>query len=133
MRRRASLMLALACLAAPLAAPLAFAESPDAAAERLRDLALADSTAFGLVESLTTEIGARLAGSEADARAVAWAVARFKALGYDKVSTEPVTFPTWRRLSDSATVVAPVVQRLAVAALGGSVSSPAPSRPRWCG
>lgn len=130
MLRRTSLHVVAALWATcSLAAPLAFAQVPDermapeVIAERLRDQALADHTAFRIVESLTTEVGARPAGSEADARAVAWAVAKFRSLGYDKVTTEPVSFPAWRRVSESASVTAPVTQRLAVTALGGSIGT----------
>ena len=70
-------------------------EAALATAATLREQALADDTGWKVVESLTTEIGPRLAGSEADARAVAWAQAKFKALGFDKVWIEPVTFPKW--------------------------------------
>lgn len=119
---------ALWCLAAPAAqaqgsAPRLAAET---VAERLRDQALADPTAFRIVESLTTEIGARPAGSAADARSVAWAVAKLQSLGYDKVTTEPVTLRAWRRIAESAAVTAPVSQRLAVTALGGSVGTGGP-------
>ena len=54
--------------------------------------AMADSGAYKIVESLTTEVGARPAGSDAEARAVAWAVAKLRALGFDKVYAEPVKF-----------------------------------------
>ncbi|MCA0393342.1 MAG: M28 family peptidase [Proteobacteria bacterium] len=96
---------------------------PDAALETaavLRAQALADGTAMAVIESLTTEIGPRLAGSEADARAVAWAQAKFHALGYDKVWTEPVTFPKWERRSEHAQVLGAHAQPLVVTALGGS-------------
>ena len=96
---------------------------PDAAlatAAQLREEALADDTGWKVVESLTTEIGPRLAGSEADARAVAWATAKFKALGFDKVWTEPVTFPKWERRSEHASVLGTHPQPLTVTALGGS-------------
>lgn len=73
-----------------------------------------------MLESLTTEIGPRLAGSAADPRAVAWAKAKFKALGYDKVWTEPVTFPKWERRGESAHVLGAHPQPLHVTALGGS-------------
>ena len=56
----------------------------------LRDKALTDPTAYDITESLTTEVGARLAGSAGDAKAVAWAVDKFKELGFDNVYTEPV-------------------------------------------
>jgi hypothetical protein len=61
-----------------------------------------------------------MAGSEADARAVEWAKAKFKALGYDKVWTEPVTFPKWVRRSERADVLGAHAQPLAVTALGNS-------------
>lgn len=88
--------------------------------EALRDAALRDDTAWQVLESLTTEVGPRVAGSEADARAVAWMVAKFKALGYDKVWTEPVTFPKWVRRGESASVIGQSAQPLHVTALGGS-------------
>ncbi|MDZ4046891.1 MAG: peptidase M28 family protein, partial [Pseudoxanthomonas sp.] len=59
-----------------------------AVAEGLRDRALQGSLAWAVVESLTTEVGPRLAGTEADARAVRWAEAKFKAMGFDKVYLE---------------------------------------------
>lgn len=92
----------------------------------LSEQALVDGTAFQLVESLTTDVGARMAGSAADARAVAWALAKFRSLEYDKVYTEPVSFPVWRRVAETAAVIAPVPQKLAIAALGGSVGSGGP-------
>ena len=89
-------------------------------ATQLRERAVSDGTAYALIESLTTEVGPRLPGSEADARAVAWAKARFEALGYDKVWTEPVTFPKWERRSERAAVVGAHAQPLVITALGGS-------------
>ncbi|MGQ4661534.1 M28 family peptidase [Lysobacter sp. F6437] len=95
------------------------ASAIDTAAD-LRETALASDLGYRITESLTTEVGQRLAGSEADARAVAWAEAKFEALGYDKVWTEPVTFPKWERRSESAHVLGPHSQALAITALGGS-------------
>lgn len=124
MRRR---VLAIASTLALLASPAFAAPStttlPPASlgtAAQLREQALKDDTGWKVVESLTTEIGPRIAGSEADARAVAWAVAKFKALGFDKVWTEPVEFPKWERRSESAQVVGKHAQPLAITALGGS-------------
>ena len=97
--RFAPLLLALA-IALPVHAQPATTTIPQSAldkADALRERALADRTGWNVVESLTTEVGPRLAGSEADARAVEWAKAKFKELGYDKVWTEPVTFPKWVR------------------------------------
>ncbi|RZA13467.1 MAG: peptidase M28 family protein, partial [Lysobacteraceae bacterium] len=86
----------------------------------MRDAALKDDTGWKVVESLTTEVGPRLAGSEADARAVEWAKAKFRQLGYDKVWTEPVTFPKWVRRSEHGEVLGAHAQKLALTALGGS-------------
>ncbi|GAB3342274.1 M28 family peptidase [Marilutibacter aestuarii] len=86
----------------------------------LRDAALRSDLAYRVVESLTTEVGPRLAGSEADARAVAWAEAKFHELGFDKVWKEPVTFPKWERRSEHARVLGANAQPLTITALGGS-------------
>ena len=109
-------------VAAPLQAaqPTRIADAALARAATLRDAVLQDDTAWRVTESLTTEVGPRLAGSEADARAVDWAKAKFRALGYDKVWTEPVTFPKWVRRSEAAQVLGVHAQPLRVAALGGS-------------
>lgn len=100
---------------------------PDAAlktAAELRQRALADDTAWNFTEGLTTEIGARLAGGENDAKARDWVVAKFKALGFDKVWTEPVTYPKWVRRSEHASITAPFAHRLAITALGYSPATP---------
>ena len=115
-------VLATTLAAAQAATPANTTISPASvkSAEALRDKAMNDDTGYKIVESLTTEVGARMAGSEADARAVAWAVAKFKALGYDKVWTEPVTFPKWERKSEHGEVLGAHAQKLALTALGGS-------------
>jgi Zn-dependent M28 family amino/carboxypeptidase len=110
-------------LAATQLATAAETRIPDAALQQaapLRERALADDTGWKVTESLTTEVGPRLAGSEADARAVAWAQAKFRELGFDKVWIEPVTFPKWGRRSESAAVLGAHAQPLAITALGGS-------------
>ena len=120
---RLATLLLTTCLLPALAAGAGPTRIPDAAfdtAATLRERALADDTGWRVVESLTTEIGPRLAGSEADARAVAWAEAKFRELGYDRVWTEPVTFPKWERRSESAQVLGAHAQPLVVTALGGS-------------
>ena len=92
-------------------------------AESLRDTAMRGSKAYAIVESLTTEVGPRMGGSEAYDRATVWAQAKFKALGYDRVWLQPVTFPVWQRRSESARVISPFPQPLVLTALGGSEST----------
>ncbi|MDQ0010912.1 Zn-dependent M28 family amino/carboxypeptidase [Luteibacter jiangsuensis] len=95
-----------------------------AAATALRDRAMNDNTGYEFVSGLTTEVGARVAGSAADARAVAWTVAKFKAMGFDKVYTEKVSYPLWQRRSEHAEIVAPFPQPLLLTALGYSAGTP---------
>jgi carboxypeptidase Q len=117
-----ALALATASLGALAQSP-ASTRIPDGAiakAATLRDQAQASDLGWKVLASLTTEVGPRLAGSDADARAVEWAKAEFKALGYDKVWTEPVTFPKWERRSEHAVVLGAHAQPLVLTALGGS-------------
>src|SRR5690625_6872649 len=44
--------------------------------------------------------------------------------GFDRVWTEPATFPVWRRYGQSAKVVSPASQPLTALALGFSPSTP---------
>jgi Peptidase family M28 len=98
-------------------------ESLAVTASKLGQKALNDPAAFAFVESLTTEIGQRLAGTEAHKRAVAWAEAKLKQAGFENVHSEPFTFPAWFRGTESADIVGPVPQHLAITALGGSVAT----------
>lgn len=100
-------------------------EAALAEARALRERALADDTGYELIRSLTTEVGPRLPGSPGDARAVEWSVAKLKALGFSNVRAEPVTVPRWIRGEARAEITAPWPQSLAVAALGGSIGTPA--------
>jgi hypothetical protein len=127
MRRPALTLLAAGLLLAGGLASAADTVIPAAAvktAEQLRDKALHDDTAWNVVASLTTEVGPRLAGSDADQRARDWAVAKFRALGFDKVYTEPATYPLWVRRHESGAIVAPFPQPLVLTALGYSPGTP---------
>src|SRR3954447_8730464 len=90
----------------------------------LRDNALDnDQYAWDIVEGLTTEVGQRLAATEAEARARDWAVKRLTAMGFATVHVEPFDMPVWVRGAESAEIVSPFPQKLAVAALGYSGST----------
>lgn len=99
----------------------ALAGTPDVMA--LQDKALQDDVAYNIVEGLTTEIGPRQAGTEAEARARDWAVAKLKTLGFSNIRIEPYMMPTWIRGQETAAVVSPFPQKLAVTALGNSGST----------
>lgn len=109
----------LLAAAAALALPLpAFAQIATPA--QLRDAALKDDLAYDITEGLTTEVGQRLAATEAEGRARAWAVEKLKALGFQNVHIETFKMPVWVRGEESVTVLSPFPQKLVIAALGNS-------------
>ena len=94
-----------------------------ATAGELIQRARRDNEAFAIVESLTTEVGPRLAGTEAEARARQWALSRLRELGFPRVRVEPFPVPLWLRGVERARIVAPFPQPLTITALGGSAST----------
>jgi carboxypeptidase Q len=78
---------------------------------------------YQIIESLTTEVGQRLAGTEAEARARDWGVAKFKELGFKNVRIEPFQVDHWERHSEHAEITSPFPQKLTITALGGSIAT----------
>jgi Zn-dependent M28 family amino/carboxypeptidase len=117
--RRAALLAALCLLAMPAAA----AEPADTAAA-LRDQALTDTTAWSLLEDLTSEIGPRPTGSPAMTRAKDWAVTTFTELGFVNIKVEEFAKPSWTRGPESASVTAPYPFQLSILGLGGTMPTP---------
>jgi hypothetical protein len=83
-----------------------------------------DRLAYDIVEGLTTEVGPRLAGTEAEARARQWMAQRFRSLGFSNVRIETYDMPVWVRGEERAQIVAPFPQPLVVTALGNSGATP---------
>src|SRR4051812_42533720 len=119
MRHLASLLAAAVLVAVP-----AHAQDLASTAAAVRDKALDDPTAWKLVESLTTEVGARPVGSPAMMRARDWGLAPLTALGFENVHAEPFTTRAWLRGEESAEVVGPWPQKLQILGLGNSASTP---------
>ena len=94
---------------------------PDVA--KLRDAALKDEYAWDILEGLTTEVGQRMAGTEAEARAREWAVRKLKAMGFANVRIEAFDMPVWTRGAEAAAILGPYPQKFAIAALGNSAST----------
>ena len=92
-------------------------------AELLRAQAMMGSNAMAIVTSLTTEVGPRLAGSQAEARARVWAIKTLTEKGFANVRNEPFEINAWERHEEGAEILTPYPQPLAVTALGGSVST----------
>lgn len=121
--------LALALAALPLCALTfpALAQPADMAAlESVAAKALAgDDIAFGFTEGLTTEVGPRQAGTEAEARGRAWATAWLTANGFANVADEPFEMDTWVPGDIArARVTGPFAQDLVVLPLGDSAATP---------
>ena len=106
------------------AQPVVFSTADLSHAEHLRDAALTDDTAWALVQELCNQVGARPAGSAADARAVAWAQAAMTRLDLVNVRAESLAMRRWVRGPASARLVAPVQEPLVMLALGNSVAAP---------
>ncbi|WP_374611134.1 M28 family peptidase [Sphingorhabdus sp.] len=114
--------LLLAAAASTIAASTAIANPPagsDPAMWALEN----DPVAWEITEGLTTEVGARQAGTEAEARGRAWALNYLRKAGFANVRKEPFDMPTWVRGEERAWVVSPFPQKFAIAALGNSGST----------
>ena len=90
----------------------------------LRERALLDNLSVDLVESITTEVGARRVGTEGDRRAIAWALAKFEELGFDRAWTEEFTVEQgWIRGDIDVEITSPYPQPMVATALGYSVGT----------
>ena len=79
---------------------------------------------YQVVTSLTTEVGARLAGTPKEAEARVWAMNKLRSLGFQNVREETFTFAGWERGGEHVHVVTPSNMMLVASALGGSVGTP---------
>jgi carboxypeptidase Q len=123
--------LALSCLVVAAVAAQAVAPSRPVwldpfrdTAARLIDAARADDFAWRRLAELTDTFGARFSGSENLERAIAWAADTMRRDGFDEVRTEPVLVPQWVRGRESAEIVSPPRNALAILGLGGTVPTP---------
>ncbi len=87
--------------------------------------AVASHGAYRSAVSIADEVGARLAGSTAAVRAVAWAEREMRGAGLDNVHTEEVVVESWSRGSDDRVVLeSPYPRVLRSLALGRSPGTP---------
>lgn len=122
---RSTVFALLACVCSAAVAQAPPLVPVPAYVQQLRDAALGDEYAWDVTEGLTTEVGPRLAGTEAEARARVWSVAKLRALGFANVRVETFEMPVWVRGEEKAWITAPFPQPLAVTALGNSGATPA--------
>jgi len=88
--------------------------------------ALTKGKSYDWLNYLSNRIGARLAGSEGDKKAVAWGKKELDKLGLDKVWLQPVTVPHWERGEKEEARVETKHGNfnVTICALGGSIATP---------
>lgn len=124
---RISILFAAICaaaIAAPLAAQDELPRRLASQVDRLAEQAAASDRGYHIVESLTTEVGPRLAGTEAETRARAWGLRTLRDAGLRRVREEPFIIDSWRRIKERAEILSPYPQPLHITALGNSPSTP---------
>jgi len=133
MTRRSSLLLVPALVSLALDRP-ANADPPSpttpaavaaVTAETVQRDALSSRHSFEYVQSLCDTVGPRLAGSPGDKAAVAWALRTMRGIGLSTVRSEPVKVTHWERGEARAEILGDSPRPMVVAALGGSVATPA--------
>ena len=98
----------------------------DRTLEEVADAALeSDKLAWDFVEGVTTEVGPRQAGTEAETRGREWAMDWLRRHGFENVADEPFEMDTWVPGDIAkARVTAPFAQDLVVQPLGNSAATP---------
>ena len=123
---KTSILAPLAAFAA-LSLPLSLsAQQPGSVSlEDMADGALkGDTIAWDFVEGITTEVGPRQAGTEAEKRGRDWAVAWLKKNGFANVADEPFEMQTWVPGDvHKAEILSPFAQPLVIQPLGGTAST----------
>lgn len=96
-------------------------------AQSLGQAALESDLAYEITESLTVEVGPRLAGTPQEARARGWAVQTLEELGFANVRVEDFELDLWTRgrsIYEEVAISAPYPQELYAISLGGAAATP---------
>lgn len=96
-------------------------------AQSLGQAALESDLAYEITESLTVEVGPRLAGTPQEARARDWAVQTLEELGFANVRVEDFELDLWTRgrsIYEEVAISAPYPQELYAISLGGAAATP---------
>lgn len=119
-------LFAAPCIAIVAAGSLAALPPPQPSVEEQADRVLeGDRFAWEFVEGLTTEVGPRQAGTEAEARGREWAMNWLRQHGFENVRTEPFAMDTWVPGDIArARITEPFAQDLVVLPLGNSAATP---------
>ncbi len=85
---------------------------------------LINGEAYANLEYLSDRIGPRVTGSEGEARALQWALEKFRSYAYTNAHREDYTVPhRWRRGMAEASIIAPIERRIDVASYGWVVGT----------
>src|SRR5579863_2456717 len=110
--------------APPQACSATEASSAEAAAKIIPQV-MGPSPMEGNLRRLTDEVGGRVTGSPAMARAVDWAVAAFRDAGVDDVHTEKYTIPaTWSEGDSHIQVISPAAFPVRMVSVAWSPATP---------
>jgi len=91
----------------------------EAALEAIAGQGLMNSHAFDYLTELSDDIGSRVTGSPAAAKAIEWGVAKMKALGLQNVHAEPWKMSRgWTRGVAEAELLTPIRRKLSIDAMG---------------
>jgi len=123
----AAALIATPSLAWAQAEPHTFDPETVEIAHALADAALESDLAYRITESLTTQVGPRLAGTPQEARARDWAVAQLEALEFDTVYVETFELDLWTRghsIYEEVAITAPYPQEVYGISLGGAAATP---------
>ncbi len=93
-------------------------------AARLIKAATADDFAWQRLAELTDTFGPRLSGSQNLARSLRWAAEVMKQDGLENVRADRVMVPNWIRGIESAEILHPPHDSLAILGLGGTIATP---------
>lgn len=118
------LAFALAALSLPIPATALAADGPMTLEQGADKVLTHDTIAWDFVEGITTEVGPRQAGTEAEKRGRDWAVAWLRDQGFANVADEPFEMETWVPGDlHKAEILSPFPQPLIVQPLGGTAST----------
>ncbi|MCW8091047.1 M20/M25/M40 family metallo-hydrolase [Alteromonas sp. ASW11-130] len=93
--------------------------------DELKNATVHSTLSYDIIESLTTEVGARMVGTPAEKKSVEWAMVKMKELGFDKVWKEESQAPDWQRGELEVALTSPFHHKLVALSLGNSVGTSA--------
>ena len=92
-------------------------------ARQLIELAMESDLAWNRLTYMADTYGPRFPGTENLERSIDWIVETMEEDGFDRIWTQPVMVPNWKRNEESATLLSPRKKDLPMLGLGGSVGT----------